>query len=111
MVTPVRQIAKHLINLLNKAGVLKKIPSCNPSGLPLGATANQKKFKASILDIGLMQRLCQTPVDLELQRKDLLAMFRGKLAEQFVAQELLAYHGADLFYWSRDARESSAEVD
>ncbi|MCD4775952.1 MAG: DUF4143 domain-containing protein, partial [Candidatus Aegiribacteria sp.] len=75
------------------------------------ATANQKKFKASILDIGLMQRLCQTPVDLELQRKDLLAMFRGKLAEQYVAQELLAYHGPDLFYWSRDARGSSAEVD
>lgn len=105
------QTNRKAFDLLNKAGVLKKIPSCNPSGLPLGATANQKKFKASILDIGLMQRLCQTPVDLELQRKDLLAMFRGKLAEQFVAQELLAYHGPDLFYWSRDTRGSSAEVD
>ncbi len=105
------QTNRKAFDLLIKAGVIKKIPSCNPSGLPLGATANQKKFKASILDIGLMQRLCQTPVDLELQRKDLLEMFRGKLAEQFVAQELLAYHGPDLFYWSRDARGSSAEVD
>ncbi|MCK4806004.1 MAG: DUF4143 domain-containing protein, partial [Candidatus Aegiribacteria sp.] len=33
------------------------------------------------------------------------------LAEQYVAQELLAHHGPDLFYWSRDARGSSAEVD
>jgi len=105
------QTNRKAFDLLNKAGVLKKIPSCNPSGLPLGATANQKKFKASILDIGLMQRLCQTPVDHELQQKDLLSMFRGKLAEQFVAQELLAHHGPDLFYWSRDARGSSAEVD
>ncbi len=38
-------------------------------------------------------------------------MYRGKLAEQFVAQELLAWHGSDLFYWARDARGSSAEVD
>jgi len=105
------QTNRKAFDLLNKAGVLKKIPSANPSGLPLGATANQKKFKASILDIGLMQRLCGTPVDLELQRKDLLSMFRGKLAEQFVAQELLFYHGPDLFYWSRDARGSNAEVD
>lgn len=105
------QTNRKAFDLLNKAEVLKKIPSANPSGLPLGATANQKMFKASILDIGLMQRLCRTPVDLELQRKDLLAMFRGKLAEQYVAQELLAHHGPDLFYWSRDARGSSAEVD
>lgn len=98
-------------DLLTKARILIKIPSCVPSGLPLGGTANQKKFKASILDIGLMQRLCQAPVDVELQQKNLLSMFRGKLAEQYVAQELLAYHGSDLFYWARDARGSSAEVD
>ena len=58
-----------------------------------------------------MQKLCQAPVDVELQQKNLLSMFRGKLAEQYVAQELLAYHGSDLFYWARDARGSSAEVD
>ncbi len=42
---------------------------------------------------------------------DLLAMYRGKLAEQFVAQELLAWHDSDLFYWARDARSSNAEID
>lgn len=105
------QTNRKAFDLLTKARVLNKIPSSIPSGLPLGATANQKKFKASILDIGLMQRLCQTPVDLELKQKDLLSMFRGKLAEQFVAQELLVHHGPDLFYWARDARGSSAEVD
>ena len=58
-----------------------------------------------------MQRLCQVPVELELQQENLLAMYRGKLAEQFVAQELLTHHGPELYYWSRDARGSSAEVD
>ncbi len=105
------QMNRKAFDLLTKARVIQKIPSCDPSGLPLGATANQKKFKASLLDIGLMQRLCQVPVELELQQENLLAMYRGKLAEQFVAQELLAWHSSELFYWSRDARGSNAEVD
>lgn len=105
------QMNRKAFDLLAKARVIQKIPSCDPSGLPLGATANQKKFKASVLDIGLMQRLCQVPVELELQQENLLAMYRGKLAEQFVAQELSAWHSSELFYWSRDARGSNAEVD
>ena len=105
------QMNRKAFDLLVKARVIHKIPACDPSGLPLGATANQKKFKASMLDIGLMQRLCQVPVELELQQENLLAMYRGKLAEQFVAQELLAWHSSKLFYWARDARGSNAEVD
>ena len=105
------QMNRKAFDLLAKARMVHKIPACDPSGLPLGATANQKKFKASMLDIGLMQRLCQIPVELELQQTNLLAMYRGKLAEQFVAQELLAWHSSELFYWARDARGSNAEVD
>ncbi len=105
------QMNRKAFDLLTKARVIHKIPACDPGGLPLGATANPKKFKASMLDIGLMQRLCQVPVELELQQENLLAMYRGKLAEQFVAQELLAWHGSELFYWAREARGSNAEVD
>ncbi len=105
------QMNRKAFELLAKARIIQKIPACDPSGLPLGATANQKKFKATMLDIGLMQRLCQVPVELELQQDNLLAMYRGKLAEQFVGQESLAWHSSDLFYWSRDARGSNAEVD
>jgi predicted AAA+ superfamily ATPase len=102
---------RRAFDLLCKARVIHKIVSCNPSGLPLGASANGKRFKAAMLDIGLLQNLCRVPVDLELREQDLLAMYRGKLAEQFVAQELIANHSSDLFYWAREARSSSAEVD
>ncbi len=61
-----RQSNRKAFDLLVKARVLCKIPSCDPSGLPLGASAIQKKFKASMLDNGLMQRICQVPVELEL---------------------------------------------
>jgi len=98
-------------DLLAKARIIHKISACNPSGLPLGATANPQKFKAAFLDIGLMQRLCQVPIDTEIRQNDLLAIYRGKLAEQFVAQELLATGAGGIFYWSRESRSSNAEVD
>ncbi|MDX9980569.1 MAG: AAA family ATPase [Lentisphaeria bacterium] len=102
---------RRAFDLLCKARVVHRIAACNPSGLPLGASVNGKRFKAALLDIGLLQNLCQVPADLELREKDLLAMYRGKLAEQFVAQELVANHADELFYWAREARGSSAEVD
>jgi len=105
------QTNRKAFELLTKAKLIHKIPTCDPSGLPLGATANPKKFKGCMLDIGLLQRLCQMPVELELKQENLLAMYRGKLAEQFVAQELLAWHTRELFYWARDARGSNAEID
>jgi predicted AAA+ superfamily ATPase len=98
-------------DLLVKARVLHKIPACNPSGLPLGASANHKKFKACMLDIGLLGRLCQIPVDIEIANENLLSIYRGRLAEQFVGQELLAWHSKELYYWAREARNSNAEVD
>ena len=98
-------------DLLVKARLVQKIPAASPSGLPLGATANQKKFKTAMLDIGLLQRLCQVPVEMELKQEDLLAMYRGKLAEQFVAQELLTFQDTPLYYWAREVKGSNAEVD
>ncbi len=75
------------------------------------AGANEMRFKAALLDIGLLQNLCQAPVDMELREENLLAIYRGKLAEQFVAQELIAAHAPEIYYWAREARGSNAEVD
>jgi len=105
------QMNHKAFDLLTKAKVVTKIPASDPTGLPLGAASNQKKFKAAMLDIGLFQRLCQIPVELELREENLLAMYRGKLAEQFVAQEILAKTNSELYYWSREERSSNAEVD
>ena len=102
---------RRAFDLLRKARVIHRIPSCDPSGLPLGASASDRRFKAALLDIGLLQALCRVPVELELREHDLLAMYRGALAAQFAAQELIASGGPELFYWAREARGSSAEVD
>ena len=98
-------------DLLSMAQVLHRVPAVNAPALPLGGNANDKKFKMALIDVGLMQRLAHLPVDVEIRHEDLLAIYRGKLAEQFVAQELLVAQNRELYYWSREERSSTAEVD
>ena len=97
-------------DLLCKAKVIQRISSCSPSGLPLGGSV-KRRFKACMLDIGLMQRLCGMDAYEEMNTDNLLSIYRGQLAEQFVAQELSAWHTEKLYYWSRTAKSSNAEID
>jgi hypothetical protein len=93
------------------AQVARRITSVNPTGLPLGASASVKVFKALMLDLGLMRYLSGMPDDIEYARTDLLAIYRGAMAEQFVGQEMLVSQQGSLYYWDRQAKSSSAEVD
>jgi uncharacterized protein len=102
---------KRSFGLLSRAQVVRPIRAASPAGLPLAASASQKRFKAIMVDVGLMQRLCGLRADVEYARRDLLDVFRGALAEQFVGQELLAVSGGDPYYWAREERSSTAEVD
>ncbi len=102
---------KRAFDLLCKARVISKVSSASPAGLPLGATASSKKFKALMVDIGLWHHLCGLKVDREFALNDLLAIYRGAMAEQFVGQELMVSQESDIYYWSRQARGSQAEVD
>lgn len=104
---------KKAIQLLEYAGVIKRIVSTSASGLPLITTANEKKFKLQFLDIGLVQ--CASEISLETLQKQVHQLNNGSLAEQVVGQLLLAYRdpfiSPNLFYWARDAKSSTAEVD
>jgi len=97
-------------DLLCRAKLANRINSVNPSGFPFGAGGG-KRFKASMLDIGLMQHVCGMDPSIAVEKGNLLAIYHGQLAEQFVAQELLAWHEETLYYWSRTARSANAEVD
>ncbi len=105
---------KEAITMLEYAGVVKRIYATSASGLPLSATLNEKKFKLHFLDVGLAQR--KTGLDAALlMSHDILQLNQGALAEQVVAEELLAYQdpfiAGELFFWARDAKSASAEVD
>ena len=92
---------KKAFDLLCLAKVLVKLPSADPSGIPLEAGASPKRFKAILADIGLMRYLSGMPVGLEYNRSGLLNMYRGAMAEQFVGQEMLITQNNALYYWAR----------
>ena len=63
-------------------------------------------------DIGLYQAMSGRPSDEVLRETDLLATYNGALAEQFVAQELMALlGGSEPHWWKRDEKNAQAEVD
>lgn len=111
--TDPRQI-RMALEKLSYAGLIAQVYAVSASGLPLLHTKNEKKFKLYFLDIGLVNRAMRLDLELLLQ-EDLMLLNRGSLAEQFVAQELLAYSDRheprQLFYWTREKLGSSAEVD
>jgi predicted AAA+ superfamily ATPase len=87
--------------------------SCN--GIPLRAEVNTKKFKIVFLDVGLMASACGTSM-LDIENADDLFMVNsGNLCEQFIGQHLLYlneyYKTPELYYWIREAKSASAEVD
>ncbi len=102
---------KKAFELLSMARLIHKIPAVSGAGQPLGAAASERKFKALILDIGLMQHLCGSAWTMDMSAASLMDVYRGALAEQFVGQELLAAGLEPIYYWSRDAKSSTAEVD
>jgi len=105
---------KEALGYLVDACLLHKINHTNASGLPLNSQLNEKIFKTIFLDIGLANSQSYLSHEILLQ-KDLMLLNRGMLAEQFVGQELLAhrspYMESQLYYWDRESRSSSAEVD
>lgn len=102
---------KKAFNTLCMARVGKKVLLANPSGLPLGVTASSRRFKALMIDIGLWQHLCGINIEAEYPKTDLLSIYQGAMAEQFVGQEMMITQNSDLYYWARQARGSTAEVD
>ena len=64
------------------------------------------------MDIGFVNQFNQ--IDLT-ELDNLITTNEGMLAEQFIAQELLTTHSAylspELFYWSREEKNSNAEID
>lgn len=89
----------------------QQIKSVSAPSIPLEVRASIKKFKNIFLDIGLMNRSMEIDYNEPFNHQNLLAIYRGQLAEQFVGQEIISATQKPLYYWSRDAKSSNAEID
>lgn len=97
------------------AKVVSKVFHSAANGLPLAAEVNDRFFKPLLLDVGLLlTQLHLNPVDVE-HAEDINFVNRGSLAEQFIGQQLYhmapSYRDPELYYWAREKKGASAEVD
>jgi predicted AAA+ superfamily ATPase len=111
---PIAKI-QEAFTLLQMARLVFPVYHTTASGIPIGAGTNIKRFKALLLDTGLHQCLSSLkPADILLANNQEL-INRGAMAELFTGLEIMKYQSPyeppDLWYWHREARNSSAEVD
>lgn len=106
---------RQALDLLATAGIVTLAHHSDANGLPLGAEESPSVFKPFFLDVGLMNAVCGIrSISLEAMR-DRRFVNEGKMAEQFVGQQLLT--GGDchrhprLHYWLREGRQANAEID
>jgi uncharacterized protein len=96
------------VEVLNTAGLLKKVNNVSLTGLPF--INNGKQFKLLFLDIGLLINLSKINFKEAYAKKTLINTFMGSLAEQFVGQQILA-NKHQLQFWARTEPSSTAEID
>jgi len=81
----------------------------------LRGIVNPKFFKIILSDIGLMQAVLDYDCKPWILEPEKAAADFGSVVEAFIGQEILAYSPPDqkkeLYYWAREKRGSSAEVD
>ncbi len=109
-----RNLARAL-DLLCEARVAHRIFHSSANGIPLRAEGNERVFKPLFVDVGLATSSCGLNL-LDFERVDELTLVNsGAICEQFVGQHLLhqrqSFMPPELFYWVREKRGSSAEVD
>lgn len=113
---------KKALELLTKAGILIPVTHTDANGLPLGEEKDEGTRKMLLLDTGLLLRLLNmssgditaiTTQILTASAADLVN--KGPMAEMLAGLELLHYLSPnlhhELFYWVRQAKNATAEVD
>jgi hypothetical protein len=97
-----------------QAGTVHTIHHSSANGVPLGGEMNTKKFKTIPFDHGVYQRSIGVTSS-ELLIKEFDPINKGATAEVYAGCALLAHSSAkrkeELFYWHREQKSSSAEVD
>lgn len=113
---------KKALEMLTKAGILIPITHSDANGLPLGEERDDSIRKLLLLDTGLMLRLLNmslgdiTAVTTQILTSSASDMVnKGPMAEMLAGLELLHYLSPnlhhELFYWVRQVKNSTAEVD
>jgi len=106
---------KQALELLIMAGLVYPVTHTSANGIPLGAEINPKFQRMFLFDIGLFQRILGLEMSQIFITDDFKTINRGAIAEIFVGLELVkgssCYNPISLYYWQREKRQSSAQID
>lgn len=109
-----RELAPAL-RLLEQAHILHQVRACSGQGIPIGSQTDFNVFKIIYLDVALTQAILGSDISIWFLRPLEGFENRGNIAEAFVGQELACYANphtkAQLHFWKRGEKGSTAEVD
>ncbi|MGM9688906.1 MAG: ATP-binding protein [Alloprevotella sp.] len=96
------------IQWLVDAGIVHRVPRISEARKPLTFYVSPDAFKMFFLDCGLLGCMVDASAADMLMDNKVFTEFKGALAEQFIAQELVS-GGVTPYYWSND--RTPAEID
>ena len=103
------------VKALSDAGIMTRIFHSDGNGLPLGAEISEKKYKSLFIDIGLYSTALGLRLTDVYTMDNILLINNGAMTEQFIGQHLLfnspSWIKPELFYWHREKKGASSEVD
>ena len=91
------------IDWLQTAGLLIRVPITERGILPLSAWSKNNTFKLYLFDIGILGAIADLPPKAILDYE--YGSYKGFVAENFVAQELLAAGNSPLYCWKENESE------
>lgn len=108
-------LVRDALHLLTLAGLITPVKHTDGTGLPLGAEENNNYVKYLFFDIGVMLTMLGIPSKDILMASDVDLVNKGGVSEMFAGLEMVKYRDcfqrAEMYYWQRMERGSSAEVD
>ena len=95
------------IDWLRSSGIIIKCHKVTEGNLPLTGYCDFSSFKIYLADVGLLTSKFDIPANVLLSGNTHFDRFKGALAENYVAQSLIA-NGHNIYYWESNGK---AEID
>jgi predicted AAA+ superfamily ATPase len=100
---------ENALRWIQDAGLVHSCYAASTSRAPLEHYAERNVFKVYALDVGLLGAMTRTEPKISVEGDRLFTEYRGALAENYVAQQLVASGQPGLYYWR--SAGGKAELD
>ena len=91
------------------ASMVIKVNQVEKPEIPLKGFEDRKLFKLYPSDVGVLRKLAEILPNIPLNTPDIFSEFNGKIAENYVLEQLKAMHISPISYWTNPI--GKAEVD